>query len=142
MKSKREQQELNTSSLPDIVFMILFFFMAIGMFPSPQPKVENDIINRETGVELDQQARYIHVRVGPDGIQLGYDLTSIETLSEDLREFRKENPKKNIIVLHIDDDVEVGFIKNEVEPAILAAGIKTIYYENLQEEVSSEEGSS
>lgn len=135
MKSRRTSQKLNTSSLPDIVFMILFFFMAIGMFPSPQAKVENDILVYETGVELEETNRYIHVRVGPDGVQLGYDLSSLDTLAEDLREFRKENPKKNIVVLHVDNDVEIGVLKLEVEPAILAAGIKNVRYEVLDEEV-------
>ena len=132
-RGKRVQPELNTSSLPDIVFMILFFFMAIGQFPSPQAQVENDIIVRETGIELEDTNKYIHVRLGPDGVQLNYDLTTVEKLAEGIREFRKEYPQKNIVVLHIDDDVEIGFLKNEVEPAILAAGIKQIRYETDKE---------
>lgn len=132
-KSKRPQPELNTSSLPDIVFMILFFFMAVGMFPSPQAKVENDILIYESGLELDETSAYIHVRIGPDGIQLGYDLTSIETLKEDLIAFKKEFPRRSIVVLHIDNDVEIGLLKNEVEPAILDAGIKNIRYETAKE---------
>lgn len=133
MRSKRPQPELNTSSLPDIVFMILFFFMAVGMFPSPQAKVENDILIYESGLELDETSAYIHVRIGPDGIQLGYDLTSIETLKEDLIAFKKEFPRRSIVVLHIDNDVEIGLLKNEVEPAILDAGIKNIRYETAKE---------
>ena len=141
MRSKREQPELNTSSLPDIVFMILFFFMAIGMFPSPQPKVENDIFVATSGVELEDTNKYIHVRVGPDGVQLGYEIIPLEELSKGIKDFRKKWPKRNIVVLHVDDDVAIGYIKNEVEPAILAAGVKQVRYETIQpEEVSSEEG--
>lgn len=132
--SRRQQVELNTSSLPDIVFMILFFFMAVGMFPSPQPIVENDILVRETGVELEDTNKYIHVRVGPDGVQLGYELSSIETLTDDLIEYKKENPRRTIVVLHIDDDVAIGVIKVEIEPAILEAGIKNVRYETTEEE--------
>ena len=132
-RGKRVQPELNTSSLPDIVFMILFFFMAIGQFPSPQAQVENDIIIRETGTELEDTNKYIHVRVGPDGVQLNYDVTAIEDLSQGIRDYKKEFPKRSIVVLHIDDDVEIGFLKNEVEPAILAAGVKQIRYETDKE---------
>ena len=71
MRSRRETPKLNTSSLPDIIFMILFFFMAVGLFPPPQAKVENDILVYETGIELDETNKYIHVIVGPDGLQLG-----------------------------------------------------------------------
>ena len=134
MKSRREPQELNTSSLPDIVFMILFFFMAIGQFPSPQAQVENDILVQTTGVELEDTNKYIHVRVGPDGVQLGYELTTIENLTEGIREYRKEFPSRSIVVLHIDNDIEIGLLKNEIEPAILAAGVKQVRYEVLEKE--------
>lgn len=137
MKSRRTTPKLNTSSLPDIVFMILFFFMAIGMFPSPQPLVENDILVYESGTELEDTNKYIHVRVGPDGLQLNYELTTIESLTEDLKEFKKDNPKRTIVVLHVDNDVEIGLLKNEIEPAILSAGIKQVRYEVLQEKVQN-----
>lgn len=133
MRSKREQIELNTSSLPDIVFMILFFFMAIGQFPSPQAQIENDIITRETGIELEDTNKYIHVRIGPDGVQLNYDVITIETLAKGIKDYRKEFPTRSIVVLHIDDDIEIGYLKNEVEPAILAAGVKHIRYETEKE---------
>ena len=134
MRSKRrETQELNTSSLPDIVFMILFFFMAIGQFPSPQAKVENDILVQETGVELEDTNKYIHVRIGPEGIQLGYEIVLLESLSEGIKDYRGEYPSRSIVVLHIDNDVEIGYIKNEVEPAILASGVKQVRYETVQE---------
>ena len=133
-RKRREVQELNTSSLPDIIFMILFFFMAVGQFPSPQAQVENDLLEYSTGEELDETNRYIHVRIGPDGMQLGYELTSMATFKDDLKEFMTENPKRDIAVLHIDDDVAIGLIKVEVEPAILEMGIKNIRYEILEDE--------
>ena len=132
-RGKIVQPELNTSSLPDIVFMILFFFMAIGQFPSPQAQVENDIIIRETGVELEDTNKYIHVRIGPDGVQLNYDIIALEDLAQGIKDYRKEFPSRSIAVLHIDDDVEIGYLKNEVEPAVLAAGIKNIRYETDKE---------
>ena len=132
-RGRRQQQELNTSSLPDIVFMILFFFMAIGQFPSPQAQVENDIIVRETGVELEDTNKYIHVRIGPDGVQLNYDVIMLEDLAQGIRDYREEFPTRSIVVFHIDDDVEIGYLKKEVEPAVLAAGIKQIRYETDKE---------
>ncbi len=138
MRSKRRaSQKLNTSSLPDIVFMILFFFMAIGMFPPPQAKFENDL-NVRKGIELEETNRYIFIKVGPNGeLQLGYDVVDINNLAELLR--NREEKKRNIVVFSIDDDAPIGFIKNHVEPAVLEAGITQIRYEVLEEEkVSSE----
>lgn len=124
-RKSREQQELNTSSLPDIVFMILFFFMAIGMFPPPQPKIENDIIEVESAIELEDNGNYIHVRVSKDEIQLDYEVINIDDLTQLLTEIKN----KNIVILHIDNDTPMGIVRTIVEPAILAAKKSKISYE-------------
>jgi len=137
MKSRRTQQAINTSSLPDIVFMILFFFMAIGLFPPPQAKFENDLIVRKA-IELEDTSKYIQIKVGSEGeLQLGYEVISIDNLTELIKD--REDKKRNIVVLSIDDDAPIGYIKNYVEPAIQKAGISQVRYEVLEEEeVSSE----
>lgn len=133
MKSRRTQQKINTSSLPDIVFMILFFFMAIGLFPPPQAKFENDILVKE-GIELEDTNRYIHIKVGPEGeLQYGYDVVDIDDLTELIKD--REDTKRNIVVLSIDNDAPIGYLKNYVEPAILKAGINQVRYEVLEKEV-------
>lgn len=135
MRSKRTNPKLNTSSLPDIVFMILFFFMAIGMFPSPQAKVENDI-TIGTGDELDNQSNYIHVRVSKDQIQLGYEVIELADLTELLTKIKK----KNVVILHIDDDTPIGLVNQTIKPAILDSGKTTIYVEvEVQDEEESGE---
>ena len=132
MKSRRTQQKINTSSLPDIVFMILFFFMAIGLFPPPQAKFENDILVKE-GIELEDTNRYIHIKVGPEGeLQYGYDVVDIDDLTKIIKD--REDTKRNIVVLSIDDDAPIGYLKNYVEPAILKAGINQVRYEVLEKE--------
>ncbi len=128
--SRRESQTLNTSSLPDIVFMILFFFMAVGMFPPPQPLIENDIVVAE-GIELDDTSNYIHLRVSKSEIQLGYDIIQFEDLTELLIKIED----KNVVILHIDNDTPIGYIKNHIEKAIFEAGKTRIAYEVIQEEV-------
>jgi len=39
-KKKRESQELSTASLPDIVFMLLFFFMVPMVMRQEEPRLE------------------------------------------------------------------------------------------------------
>ena len=128
-KSRRGSTALNTSSLPDIVFMILFFFMAIGMFPPPQAKIENDIITAP-GVELEDTSNYIHLRVSEEEIQLGYEVIPFENLTEELTKIKD----KHVVILHVDDDTPIGFIKNHVEKAILEAGKTKISHEVLEED--------
>ena len=132
-KKTRETQELNTSSLPDIVFMILFFFMAIGMFPPPQPRIENDIITSSQGVELEDTNNYIHVRVSTGQIQLGYEVIKLEDLTKLLTKIKD----KDVVILHIDDDTPIGFVKGEVLPKILDARKTLVSYE--VEEIQDEE---
>ena len=132
-KNRRGQQELNTSSLPDIVFMILFFFMAIGMFPPPQPLIENDIISSSQGVELEDTSNYIHVRVSKSQIQLGYEIIKLEDLTELLTKI----DDKDVVVLHIDNDTPIGLVKSEILPAILDSGKSLVSYE--VEEIQDEE---
>ena len=129
-KTRRGAQTLNTSSLPDIVFMILFFFMAIGMFPPPQAKIENDIIASNAGVELDDTSNYIHLRVSGDQIQLGYEIIDFEKLTEELTKIKD----KDVVILYIDDDTSIGFVKNHIEKAILEAGKTKISHNVLEED--------
>ncbi len=129
-QSRRESQTLNTSSLPDIVFMILFFFMAVGMFPPPSPLIENDIITAE-GVELDDTSNYIHLRVSKSELQLGYEIIKLEDLEEELRKIKD----KHVVIIHIDNDTPIGYIKNYIEKEVLKAGKTRIAYEVIQEEV-------
>ena len=129
-KTRRGAQTLNTSSLPDIVFMILFFFMAIGMFPPPQAKIENDIIVSNAGVELDDTSNYIHLRISGDQIQLGYEIIDFEQLTEELTKIKD----KDVVILYIDDDTSIGFVKNYIEKAILEAGKTKISHNVLEED--------
>ena len=126
--------------------MLLFIFVAIGKVPSPTTKIDVTEVVLEGGVELKDTSKYIHVQIGlQDGevvAQVGYNvIVPIAELTEALNEVRKDNPMRNIVLLYIDDETGMGYIKNEVEPAILDSGIKTVNYVLEEEEVSSEPGS-
>ena len=137
MKSKKTNRRntggINTSSLPDIIFTLLFFFIAIGMVPAPLPKIESEQLVLEGGVDLEETKKYIHVYIGvADGelvAQIGYNtIVPIGELTETLKDYRKENPGRNVVLLRIDEETGMGYIRNEIEPAILDAGIKSVAY--------------
>lgn len=139
---KRTSQELNTSSLPDIMFAILFFFIAVGMVKAPTPKIDSVIPIIEVETELEETSRYIQVYIGlQDGelvAQVGYDtIVPFSELTETLESVMKDDPRRDTVLLRIDSDTGMGYIRNEIEPAILKANIKNVTYVLDEEEVQS-----
>ena len=131
---------ISTASLPDIIFMILFFFMVVAVIPAPRAKIDAEVIELEGGEELKETKHYIHVYLGAYNgqlvAQIGYDtIVPLEGLTEALKDIRKEDPQKRIVVLRIDDTTGMGYIRNEVEPSILEAGIKQVRYQLEDEDI-------
>ena len=60
---KREMPALNTSSLPDIIFMLLFFFMSVTSMKEVSYKVQfkNPQATELTKLEKKSLVRYIYV---------------------------------------------------------------------------------
>ena len=113
--------------------MLLFFFVAIGMVPAPQSQIEETQVIMEGGEELEETKRYAHVYIGiKDGevvAQVGYDIiVPVDQLTEALKEYRKDYPYKDIVVLRIDKDTSMGVVRNIIEPNILEAGVQKVIY--------------
>lgn len=124
------------------MFAILFFFIAIGLVKPPTPKVDLTPVVIEGGMDLKDTSRYIHVQIGwLNGelvAQVGYDtIVAFSDLTETLKEIREEEPMRSIVLLYIDEDTGMGYLKNEIEPAILDAGIKNVRYVLDEEKVQS-----
>ena len=60
---KREMPALNTSSLPDIIFMLLFFFMSVTSMKEVSYKVQFKVPQATELVKLEKKSlvRYIYV---------------------------------------------------------------------------------
>ncbi|SHJ09976.1 Biopolymer transport protein ExbD [Arenibacter nanhaiticus] len=55
---------VNTASLPDIVFMLLFFFMTVTVMKDSTLKVENVLPNATEVKKLEKKDRIIYIYVG------------------------------------------------------------------------------
>jgi len=55
---------VNTASLPDIVFMLLFFFMTVTVMKDSTLKVENVLPNASEIKKLEKKDRVIYIYVG------------------------------------------------------------------------------
>lgn len=65
--SKKKSGELppvSTASLPDIVFMLLFFFMTVTVMKDSSLKVENILPNANEIKKLEKKDRVIYIYVG------------------------------------------------------------------------------
>jgi len=65
--SKKKSGELppvSTASLPDIVFMLLFFFMTVTVMKDSSLKVENILPNASEIKKLEKKDRVIYIYVG------------------------------------------------------------------------------
>lgn len=55
---------VNTASLPDIVFMLLFFFMTVTVMKDNTLKVRNELPNASETKKLEKKDRVIYIYVG------------------------------------------------------------------------------
>lgn len=55
---------VNTAALPDIVFMLLFFFMTVTVMKDSSLKVENTLPNASETKKLEKKDRVIYIYVG------------------------------------------------------------------------------
>lgn len=63
-KSSKGQPGISTASLPDIVFMLLFFFMAVAVLKSVDPKVEYKKPEAQTLTRFENASVMANIRVG------------------------------------------------------------------------------
>ncbi len=67
---KREQQAINSGSLPDIVFMILFFFMVSTSMREVEMKVRTTLPEATEIQKLEKKTLVSYIYVGPPTDQL------------------------------------------------------------------------
>ncbi len=128
-KKKKEMPAVNTASLPDIVFMLLFFFMVTTVMRTSDLKIEKPTLPKATEVKkLEQKSLVSYIYVGKsktgakgDYIQLNDKIATVK----DIRNFilaKRETVSQNEInrlttSIKADVDTEVGTIydiKNEL----------------------------
>ncbi|MFS4416392.1 ExbD/TolR family protein [Maribacter sp. 2307ULW6-5] len=63
-KKEGDVPAVNTASLPDIVFMLLFFFMTVTVMKDSSLKVENVLPNASEIKKLEKKDRVIYIYVG------------------------------------------------------------------------------
>ncbi len=140
-RSSNTEPEFTTASLPDIVFMLLIFFMVSTVLREQNIKVRTKLPQAEALTKIDQKRLVSKIHIGPlkRGEKKGETAIQIEdALIEDRRAIRnimynkKQEQPKLIASLKVDQESEMKVI-NEVQQELRKAGALRINYSSNRE---------
>lgn len=149
-EKKRESGAISTASLPDIVFMLLFFFMVATVLRTEEEMVR--VIRPEASelykIEKKHLIRYINIGPPQDarrGTEPVVQLNDQFATPEKVREW-VENERNTIIEaeqskmwvsLKVDKDTKMGIVTDVKQELRKASALKVLYSANTRERTGS-----
>lgn len=141
-KSAQTKQGIPTSAMPDIVFMLLIFFMVTTVLREVELRVQIDFARAENIEKIEQKRLVSYVYIGPErlgGGQLGDTRVQIDdALIDDMGAIRQimydklmDQPRL-IVSLRVDRDSEFGIV-TDVQQELRHAGTLRINYSTLRQ---------
>ena len=119
-KSAGTKQEIPTASMPDIIFMLLIFFMVTTVLRETELLVTVRIPQAEAIEKIDQKRLIQHVYIGPenvDGGGVGETAVQIDdAIVRDITQIRQamyvalRDEPRTIVSLRVDREVETGYL--------------------------------
>lgn len=136
-KSSQTTQEIPTSSLPDIIFMLLIFFMVTTVLREQELEVRTLLPEAEAIEKIDQKRLISYIWIGPrrlEGNQLGETAVQIDdSIIDNITSIRTimyaklvEQPRL-IVSLRVDELSEMGLLQ-DVQGELREAGTLRINY--------------
>ncbi len=141
-KKSNELPPINTASLPDIVFMLLFFFMVATVMRDTNLLVEQNLPQADQ-VEKLKKDRSVFIyagkpsmqykeKYGDEGrVQIGDKYTDISSIGLALTEARgkliPELQNKVVVALKVDDDTNTGLVTDIKEELRKLNMVRIIY---------------
>lgn len=118
-KSAGTKQEIPTASMPDIIFMLLIFFMVTTVLRETELLVNVSIPQAEAVEKIDQKRLIQYLYVGPEKLEQGVGEPAVQiddAIVRDLPDVRqvmyrrlREEPR-TIVSMRVDRDVETGLL--------------------------------
>ncbi|MDT0605728.1 ExbD/TolR family protein [Croceitalea rosinachiae] len=146
-KNKNKLPQVSTASLPDIVFILLFFFMTVTVMKNNALLVENTLPNAQEIEKLDKQDRVIDVVVGPpvkkyksvlgseSRIQLNGNFAGVNEVGfhvfSELKKMPEQLQKVAIVSLKIDKRTQMGIV-NDIKEELKEIGALKINYTTFE----------
>ncbi len=139
-KGKNKIQAISTASLPDIVFMLLFFFMVTTVMKQNDPlvRVRAPKANQIQKLENKSLVSYIYIGV-PTKAQFGklprIQLNDVFAEPQQIREFiaaereslSEADQPKMTVSLKVDQDTEMGIVTDVKQELRRASALKINY---------------
>ncbi len=141
-KSADTSQEVPMSAMPDIIFMLLIFFMVTTVLREVELQVQINFTEAENVEKIEQKRLISYIYIGPEklgGGELGQTRVQIDdALVDDIGAIRNimydkytEQPKL-IVSLRVNEDTETGIV-TDVQEELREAGTLRINYSTRQE---------
>lgn len=141
-KQAETKQAVPTSAMPDVVFMLLIFFMVTTVLREVELQVQVEYAQAENIQKIEQKRLVSYVYIGPQRLgnnRLGETKVQIDdTLVDDMGAIRNimyekimEEPRL-IVSLKVDQNSEFGII-TDVQQELRHAGTLRINYSTLRE---------
>ncbi len=141
-KSAKTSQDVPTSAMPDVVFMLLIFFMVTTVLREVTLQVKINFSRAENIEKITQKRLVSYIYVGPEklsGNKLGETKIQIDdSIIEDVSAVQqlmydklKEEPKL-IVSLRVHDETEFGIV-TDIQQELREAGSLRINYSTKQE---------
>jgi biopolymer transport protein ExbD len=134
-KKSKAKQEIPTASLPDIIFMLLIFFMVTTVLREVTVKVQTRLPNAESVQKIEQKRLVSYIYAGPQktGAEAGELAIQIDDALVDMPDvrmvmYRKLTEQPRLIVsMRVDEEAEMGFV-TDIQQELREAGTFRINY--------------
>jgi len=142
-RTRRSVPTLNTSSLPDLVFTVLFFFITVTQMRQVTLKVRYRVPQGTELTRLTRKSAVTHIYIGPPVDETGRvksakpriqindkyaDVSEVtDFVSEERRRMRPEDAKNMTVSLKIDRATDMGTV-SDVKLALRRGGALHISY--------------
>ena len=139
----RSIKALNTSSLPDIVFMILFFFMAVTTMRETDVMVKVRIPEATEGKVLEKKSLASFIYIGEPleafqalygtepKIQLNDTFKEIgdiqDFIAQEREQLNEADKTRMLVVLKLDKDTKMGIVTDVKQALRRASALKIMY---------------
>ncbi len=140
-KSAGTKQEIPTASMPDIIFMLLIFFMVTTVLRETELLVNVSIPQAEAVEKIDQKRLIQYLYLGPEKLESGLGEPAVQiddAIVRDLPDVRqvmyrrlREEPR-TIVSMRIDREVETGMLY-DVQQELREAEALRVNYSTARE---------
>lgn len=135
---KKEVGSISTSSLPDIVFMLLFFFMVATNMKEEELMVQISLPKATEIQKIQQRERMFYIYVGKpmegdktqDVIQINDGFVDMQDFRVEVEKIRADKPELQAVLtaaLKVDKDTKMGIVTDIKQELREAYQLKLLY---------------